>query len=134
MSAMDLSATVLLAGCFAWLLTILALQVSLRRVTLGGVNFGDAGDEILIRRIRAHGNFTEYAPTALLVVFCLDVVAADDWVTWTASLSFLATRIVHAIAILYCSNPALRASAMIVQHLTFVAAGSYLLLVVLRQD
>ena len=38
-----------------------SVQTSLRRAKLNTA-FGDAGDETLRRRIRAHGNFIEYAP------------------------------------------------------------------------
>jgi len=33
------------------------------------INLGDGGDEVMFARIRAHGNFTENAPLALLGLF-----------------------------------------------------------------
>jgi uncharacterized membrane protein YecN with MAPEG domain len=51
----------------ALLLVPLSVQVSLRRAKMRTV-FGDAGDETLRRRIRAHGNFVEYAPLALIAL------------------------------------------------------------------
>jgi uncharacterized membrane protein YecN with MAPEG domain len=50
----------------ALLLVPLSVQVSLRRAKMKTV-FGDAGDT-LRRTIRAHGNFVEYAPLALIAL------------------------------------------------------------------
>jgi uncharacterized membrane protein YecN with MAPEG domain len=63
---MTLPITSLLAGVFALLMVPLTLQISMRRARLGGISAGDGTDEVLPRRIRAHGNFIEYAPTALI--------------------------------------------------------------------
>jgi len=63
----SLPITSLVAGVFALLLVSLSVQVSLRRAKMNTV-FGDAGDKTLRRRIRAHGNFIEYAPLALIAL------------------------------------------------------------------
>ena len=63
---MPLPITALPAGVFALLMVPLSLQVSMRRAQLGGMAFGDGGDDVLRRRIRAHGNFIEYVPTAVI--------------------------------------------------------------------
>ena len=70
--------TLEVAGYTAIALTVLmiplALNVSIRRFTLGkargdiaSVSIGDAGDEILQRRIRAFGNLIEYAPMCVIL-------------------------------------------------------------------
>ena len=48
-------------------LVALSVSVSLRRKKVG-VKIGFSDDPILMRRIRAQGNFTEYVPLALIVL------------------------------------------------------------------
>ena len=70
--------TSLVAGVMALLLVPLSVQVSLRRAKMKTV-FGDAGDETLRRRIRAHGNFIEYAPLALIALGLMAYGGAASW-------------------------------------------------------
>ena len=123
---LSLPATSLTAAIFALLLVALGLQVSIRRVKLGGVSFGDADDMHLRRRIRAHGNFIEYAPLALLCTALLEVQGAPHLLVVALASSFVATRVLHAFGMLYSETSRPRAIAMMVQHLTFLVAGAYL--------
>lgn len=122
----SLPATSVTAAIFAAMVVALGFQVSLRRVKLGGVSFGDAGDLLLRRRIRAHGNFIEYAPLALLCTALLEIQGAPRTLVTALAASFVATRLLHALGMLYSERPAPRAIAMMVQHLTFLVAGGYL--------
>ncbi len=114
-------AVALTAAC-ALMLTGLSLSVSLRRRALGA-SFGDAGDETLRRRIRAHGNFIEYAPMAALTVWALAAASIDTALVWTFALAFLGARLLHAAGMLATRSPTPRAIAMVLQHLAFVAAA-----------
>lgn len=127
---MPLPVTTLLAGLFALMMVPLSLQVSMRRFKLQ-VTAGDAGDLTLRRRIRAHGNFIEYAPTALVVVALVEYNGAPG--TWVCALAiaFFLSRVLHALGMLYMTGPALRAVAMITTHAAFVAAGVWLLIAAL---
>jgi uncharacterized membrane protein YecN with MAPEG domain len=123
---MMLTVTSLLAGIFALMMVPLSLQVSMRRFKLQAAA-GDGGDETLRRRIRAHGNFIEYAPMALVVVGLVEYNGAPPaWVGGLAA-AFVASRVLHALGMLYMTGPALRAAGMIVQHAGFVLAGVWLL-------
>lgn len=124
---MNLQITLLLAGIFALLMVLLSLQVSLRRVTLGDAAEGSAGDEVLRRRIRAHGNFIEYAPTALIVVALIESSGGSKLLVLGLALSFGVSRVLHAMGMLYTSTPTLRATAMLMQHAAFLLAGAWLL-------
>ena len=37
-------------------------------INLGGISLGESGDDFLQRKIRAHGNFIEYAPIFLIML------------------------------------------------------------------
>jgi uncharacterized protein len=120
---MTLQVTTFLAGVFALLMVPLSLQVSLRRVKLGGVSSGYANDETLRRRIRAHGNFIEHAPIALIAVGLIELGGSGKSLVLGLAIAFCLSRIMHAIGMLYTSTPTLRAVAMLIQHGAFLTAG-----------
>jgi uncharacterized membrane protein YecN with MAPEG domain len=124
---MSLQVTSLLAGLFSLLMVPLSLQVSARRVKANVASLGDGRDEILHRRIRAHGNFIEYAPTALIAVGLIEHSAGATLFVWCLASAFFLSRIGHAVGLLYMSTPALRGASMLVQHAAFLAAGVWLL-------
>jgi uncharacterized membrane protein YecN with MAPEG domain len=59
--------TAMTAAIFTVIMVLLSVQTSLGRVQ-DKAGHGDAGDETLRCRIRAHGNFAEYAPMALILL------------------------------------------------------------------
>jgi uncharacterized protein len=93
------SLTLLFAGCCALLQVALAALVIFRRVQTG-VAFLDGGDTPLMRRIRAHGNFAENAPMALLLMGLLELRGFGN--VWLVSfgVALLLGRILHAQSLL----------------------------------
>ena len=124
---MTLPVTSLLAGIFSLLMVPLSLQVSMRRAMLG-VSAGDANDETLRRRVRAHGNFIEYAPMAVIAVGLIEFGGASRLLAVSLAVAFFLSRTLHAIGMLYTSTPTLRAGGMLIQHVTFLVAGVWLVL------
>jgi uncharacterized membrane protein YecN with MAPEG domain len=61
------------------------------------ISFGDGGNELMIRRMRAQLNFVEQVPLTLLVVAAVEVAGKGG--VWLAPLGglFLLGRIAHAI-------------------------------------
>lgn len=108
-----------LAAAFAILMVLLSLLTSLGRASLK-VTHGDGGDETLRRRIRAHGNFAEYAPMALLLLLFVEIAGAEKEAVMILAVALLAARVLHAVGMLFTSGPALRAVAMFLQHSAFV--------------
>lgn len=121
-----LHVTLLIAGIFALMMVPLSLQISIRRLKVRAV-FGDDGDKTLRRRIRAHGNFIEYAPTALILLGLVEVQGASSLLVWSLGGAFLFSRVIHAIGMLYTSTPTLRAIGMTVQHIAFLISGVWLI-------
>lgn len=124
---MTLPVTSLLAGIFSLLMVPLSLQVSMRRAMLG-VSAGDANDETLRRRVRAHGNFIEYAPMAVIAVGLIEFGGASRPLAVSLAAAFFLSRTLHAIGMLYTSTPTLRAGGMLIQHVAFLVAGVWLVL------
>ncbi len=117
--------TSLVVGIFALLIVPLSVQVSLLRAKANTV-FGDAGDETLRKRIRAHGNFIEYAPLAAMALGVTEYRGGPTWLVWVLAFGFVFARVVHAIGMLFTATPPVRAVAMLVNHVSFLAAGIWL--------
>ncbi len=123
---MTLILTPMVGGVFAILMTLLSLQVSLRRVALRA-ELGDAEDEVLRRRIRAHGNFCEYAPLGLLLLGLLEYNLGANLALILLALILVATRLLHAYGILYAPRTKAKFFAMVTQHGLFLMAGCWLI-------
>jgi len=122
---MTLQVTSLIAGLFAFMMVILSLQVSMRRFKVRTV-FGDAGDNTLRRRTRAHGNFIEYAPTALIVLGLVEAGGGSSLLVWSLGIAFFLSRVLHAVGMLYTSTPTVRAVAMTIMHAAFLLSAGWL--------
>jgi len=123
---LPLPVTICITAIFAVMLTALSLLVSLRRRDLN-LAIGDGDDHILRRRIRAHGNFTENAPLCVLLVLSIEAVLATSNTIWIVAIILIVARILHAIGTLNRSNRRFIAPAMVMQHLTLLICGIWLL-------
>lgn len=120
--------TALLTGIFALMMVGLSGIVSLRRREVA-VGYGDGGDRTLGGRIRAHGNFAEYAPLMLIVLAMVEIVETPPVFVWSLAAAFLLSRVLHALGTLvFNANPWTRGAGMLLQHLGFLAGAALLLL------
>jgi uncharacterized protein len=86
------------ALCAGVQVTLTALVIARRAQS--GVSFLDGGDTVLTRRMRAHGNFTETAPLALLLLGLLELAAAPrDLLLGLAGL-LIVGRLLHAVGVI----------------------------------
>ena len=125
---MQLPITSLLVGLFSILMVFLSFQVSLRRVKANNNSADGSGDETLRRRIRAHGNFIEYAPLAVISVGLAEFSGGPRTLVLGVAAAFFFSRVTHAFGMLYTSTPAARGIAMLVQHASFLVVGFWLAL------
>jgi uncharacterized membrane protein YecN with MAPEG domain len=92
---MILPITTLCVVVAAAMLIALSVLVSLRRARLG-IAIGDPReDETLTRRIRAHGNFTEYVPLALLLIALVEA-SRNLHAAVALAVVLLVARLAHA--------------------------------------
>ncbi|WP_353204294.1 MAPEG family protein [Sphingomonas sp.] len=84
------------AGAAAILNLWLALRTGAVR-TKAKVSIGDGGNEMLIRRMRAHANFVEYAPFIIILIGLLEFSTGTSLWLWVASALFLVARIAHPL-------------------------------------
>lgn len=61
------------------------------------INLGDGGDELMISRVRAHGNFSETAPLALIGLFALAMLSAPVWFLHAIGAALIIGRVTHAM-------------------------------------
>jgi uncharacterized membrane protein YecN with MAPEG domain len=88
----------LYVGLFGLLLIVLSMRVSLVRRD-ARINLGDGENEILKRRIRAHGNFAEFVPIALLLLALAEHTGMGTLFIHLFGIILLAGRISHAYGI-----------------------------------
>lgn len=90
-----LAITAVFVGLFALALVPLTGMVGYRRAQKN-IHFLHGGDETLLRLMRAHGNFTETVPMALLAMAAAEWTGTPAWALWTAGIALLAGRAIHA--------------------------------------
>ena len=96
MSTVLLPITLVSAGAMALINVWLGYRVGQVR-TSEKVSVGDGGNERVIRRMRAHANFVEYAPFALALFGLIEFTqGTSPWLATVAGL-FLVARILHGI-------------------------------------
>lgn len=66
--------------------------------------FGDGGDDSMTRRIRAHGNFSEYVPLALLLVGFLEADGGSPTLVRVLLVVLIVARLMHPIGMLAGEN------------------------------
>lgn len=114
--------TAITAAIFSVLMVLLSAQTSLSRAHMK-TGHGDAGDETLRRRIRAHGNFAEYAPMALILLGLVEALGVSRVAVLALAIAFCVARVLHAVGMLYTSKATLKAVAMLIQHAAFICAA-----------
>jgi len=102
--------------------SVLSINVVFRRRTTN-VLIGDGNDGELQRRIRAHGNFIEHVPLALLALAAAESTGAAPATIWVLGLLLLAGRVAHAISILEGKLWPRPVGMALTHASTFIAAG-----------
>ena len=98
------AAVALYAGLNAFLLVILSINAGIRR---SGANIqpGAFGEGALTRAIRAHGNFTENAPLALLLLVALALTNTAAIPIHVLGATFTFGRIIQAFGMMRAKHP-----------------------------
>ncbi|MFK5598456.1 MAPEG family protein [Methylobacterium sp. HMF5984] len=88
--------TALFAALFALIYIGLSGWVVGARVS-GNVLVGDGGRDGLQRRIRSHGNFSEYVPLTLGLIALLEAGGTRHWIVLTLLWLLLIARLLHPV-------------------------------------
>lgn len=79
-------------------LVVLSFRVINARVA-AGVSLGDGGMDAILVAQRAHGNFIEYVPMALLLIGIVEIQGSPAWLVHGLGASLLVARIAHPFGI-----------------------------------
>lgn len=87
--------TGLYAGLCGMILTVLYVRVSQRRLATK-IGIGTGSDAILEQRIRAHGNFIESVPIALILLYLFEQTGVDSMYVHAFGVALVLARVAHA--------------------------------------
>ncbi|HVR82635.1 MAG TPA: MAPEG family protein [Luteimonas sp.] len=90
--------TLLFASLHALLLLALIVPISRHRHQ-HKIGLGDGGDVVLARKIRAHANFIEFVPIALLLLALLELGGLPAAWLWGFGALLLLARVMHAVGL-----------------------------------
>ncbi len=93
----------MMTGLYAAILALIqiALTLNVVRYRLSKkVSLGDGGDKELTGAIRAHGNFTEIVPMALILIYLIEAHSAMYWMVHTMGIMLVVSRAFHIGALL----------------------------------
>ena len=93
------------------------------------INLGDGGNDDMIARIRAHGNFTEVAPLALIGLVALAMLGASPLMLHLVGASYFIGRILHFLGMSGLFGQG-RFIGTLLTLLVFLTQGLYLLFLI----
>lgn len=112
---------------YAALLALLFVVLSFRTIRFRrkfSVAIGTGDQSLLTKASRAHGNFAEYVPLSLLLIYFIEVGAAIPTLTHTLCSLLLAGRLIHAWGISQeKENLRFRVTGMVMTFATIVIAA-----------
>ena len=112
---------------YAALLGLLFVALSVRTLRMRRqlrIAIGDAGNETMLRAMRAHANFAEYVPLSLLLIYFAEVTGASASFLHALGASLLVGRVIHALGVSRVKeNYALRVAGMTLTLGVLVAAS-----------
>ena len=123
----------LITPLYAATLALLCIVLSVRTLTLRrrfGVAIGPGDEPLLARAVRAHGNFTEYVPLALLLLLLVDLESNNSMLLHGLGLMLVVGRASHAYGVSQVREDfRFRVAGM---ALTFTVMGSCALILLSR--
>lgn len=90
------------------------------------INLGDAGDPDMISRVRAHGNFTEVAPLALIGLMAVAMMNGSPVMLHIFGATYFIGRILHFLGMRGTFGQG-RLVGTLMTLFTFLGLGFYLL-------
>jgi uncharacterized membrane protein YecN with MAPEG domain len=93
----------MITSLYAGIAALWFALLSVRVIALRGnpifsfLAFGNLGDSTLNRAIRAHGNFAEYAPIILIMMYILETQNASSVLLHAIGLLLISGRLMHGI-------------------------------------
>jgi uncharacterized membrane protein YecN with MAPEG domain len=84
------------------------------------VNIGDGGDELVIRRMRAHANFIENTPIVLILIGALEATGGTSTWLWIVGIVYIVGRLAHPLGMEGGDKSPLRGAGTAISMLTLL--------------
>jgi hypothetical protein len=115
------------AALLGLLFIVLSMNV-IRTRAATETSLGTGDDELLERRIRAHGNFAEYVPISLILIGLAELTGASTAIVHFMGGALLIGRLMHGYALSSLTKRVLhRRGGMILTFAVIIAAALRLL-------
>ena len=124
----DISISLALAAVFGLLHVIFTLRVGNYRFK-SRISLGDGGDPEMRNRVRAHGNFIENVPIAVLLILLNDLDGAQDTTLILMGSILLISRLTHYLTIATRRLPVILRPLSMIGTLGTILAASVMLLI-----
>ena len=112
---------------YAALLALFYVYLSARTIGVrrnAKISIGDGGDDSMLRAMRMHANFAEYAPITLLLLAFVEMQGGPSWMLHTLGALLLIARLSHAYGISSAEAPGkFRVAGMAGTFTTIVISG-----------
>ena len=120
---------------YAAILMLMFVLLSIRVVQMRAsakIGIGTGNDPAMERRIRVHGNFSEYVPVALLLLTFMEMLHLSRYLIHVLCIVLIVARIVHAIGVTPVQeNFSMRVGSVLATFAVLVIASLALLIHVL---
>ena len=124
----DISISIAIAAIFGLFHVIFTLRVGGYRFR-SRISLGDGGDPELRNRVRAHGNFIENVPIAVLLILLNDLDGAQDTTLILMGSILIIARITHYLTIATRRLPLVVRPLSMIGTLGTILAASVMLLI-----
>ncbi len=122
----SISVTALFAAILGIMHVVFTLRVALfRKKNL--ISLGDGGNSELLKRVRAHGNFTETVPIALILLMLNELSFLPAVWLYSLGATLVIARLMHYISIAFNTTLLLRVGGMAATLLMILASAILLL-------
>ncbi|MGH1427584.1 MAG: MAPEG family protein [Arenicella sp.] len=119
--------TPLYAALFGFMYVFLSIRVIKNRRALS-VAIGDGNNNALSRVVRAHGNFSEYVPFTLILLFLFEIQTQSSLLVHLLGISLLIGRLIHAYGLSQVNeNIRLRVMGMVSTFMVIIVLCSAIL-------
>ena len=116
---------------YAALLALLFFYLSVRTIGLRRrlkIGIGASDSPEMLRGMRVHSNFAEYAPLVLLLIYFVEVQGAPSWLVHALGLCLLVGRCVHAYGVSQVKEKFVyRVTGMAMTFTAMLVASAYLI-------
>lgn len=119
--------TALYAGILALVLVGLSLYV-VRGRWANKVSVGDGGNADMLKRMRAHANFIEYVPIALIGLYLLEVTRHSVYLLHVLGIALVVARLIHPVGMVRKSPNPFRAGGALITLGVLIVEGVLLIL------